>query len=42
MLCSPRALTPFFWLVTHHIARYQLRSGRPVSWKIVPAVTEAC
>ena len=29
------------FLLTHHIARYQVRSGRRVSWKIVPAVTEA-
>ena len=32
---------PFFWLVTHHMVRNQVRSGRRVSWKIVPAVTEA-
>ena len=37
----PSALAPFFWLVTHHMVRNQVRSGRRVSWKIVPAVTEA-
>ena len=27
MLCSPSALAPFFWLVTHHMVRNQVRSG---------------
>src|ERR1700719_3319957 len=38
--CSPRALAPFFWVVTHHMARNQTGNGVRVSWKIVPAVTE--
>src|SRR5215469_7082081 len=38
--CSPNALAPFFWVVTHHIARNQTGNGVRVSWKIVPAVTE--
>src|SRR5207245_7643585 len=40
--CSPRALVPVFWLVTHHIARNQVGKGVRVSWKIVPAVTDVC
>src|SRR5437773_8117690 len=38
--CSPSALAPFFWVVTHHIARNHTGKGMRVSWKIVPAVTE--
>jgi hypothetical protein len=38
--CSPNALAPFFWVVTHHMARNQTGNGVRVSWKIVPAVTE--
>src|SRR6516162_6104315 len=38
--CSPRALAPFFCVVTHHMARNQTGKGVRVSWKIVPAVTE--
>lgn len=39
--CSPNALVPFFSVVIHHIARNQTGNGVRVSWKIVPAVTEA-
>src|SRR5436309_7249002 len=38
--CSPSALAPFFWVVTHHIARNHTGNGVRVSWKIVPSVTE--
>src|SRR5271167_4372620 len=38
--CSPNALAPFFWVVTHHIARNHTAIGMRVSWKIVPAVPE--
>src|SRR5712691_5582970 len=39
---SPSALTPVFWLVTHHIARNHIRSGFRVPSKTVPAVIEVC
>src|ERR1022692_1632005 len=38
--CSPKALAPFFCVVTHHLARNQTGKGVLVSWNIVPAVTE--
>src|SRR5207245_3499705 len=38
--CRPNALAPYFWVVTHHMARNHTGSGVRVSWKIVPAVTE--
>src|ERR1700687_5132531 len=38
--CSPNALAPFFWVVTHHMARNHTGNGVRVSWKIVPAVTD--
>ena len=38
---GPSALTPFFWTVTHQIARNHRVRGLWESWKIVPAVTEA-
>src|SRR5215831_15796409 len=38
--CSPNALAPFFWVVTHHMARNHTGKEVRVSWKIVPAVTE--
>src|SRR5713226_2303888 len=38
--CSPNALAPFFWVVTHHMARNHTGNGVRVSWKIVPAATE--
>src|SRR5215471_12018974 len=38
--CSPKALAPFFCVVTHHMARNQTGNEVRVSWKIVPAVTE--
>jgi hypothetical protein len=37
-LWRPSALTPFFWLVTNHIARNHSRNDSHVSWKPVPAV----
>ena len=36
------ALTPFFWLVTNHIARNHIRNGLRVPSKIVPAVSDVC
>src|ERR1039457_5100524 len=38
--CSPNALAPFFWVVTHHMARNQTGNGVRVSWKIVAAATD--
>src|ERR1019366_1795580 len=38
--CNPNALAPFFWVVTHHMARNQTGNGVRVSWKMVPAVTD--
>jgi hypothetical protein len=38
--CRPRALTPFFWLVTNHMAMNQVLSGLRVPSKMVPAVSE--
>jgi len=34
---QPKALTPFFWLVTNHIAGNHIRNGLRVPSKIVPA-----
>src|SRR5271166_5084635 len=39
-LWRPSALTPFFWLVTNHIARNHIRNGLRVPSKIVPAVSD--
>ena len=39
-LQSQRSMAPFFWVVTHHMARNHTGKGVRVSWKIVPAVTE--
>jgi hypothetical protein len=38
--CKPKALAPFFWPVTNHIARNQTKRGFRVSWNTVPAVTD--
>ena len=38
--CKPKALAPYFWLVTCHIASNQSRNGLCVSANSVPAVTE--
>ena len=37
--CNPIALTPFFWLVIHQIARNHTGKAMRVPSKIVPAVT---